>query len=147
MSHLTFVDCRRMWRMQKSTWKLRHWSSNSPPTGIPRGMSSAELQRHIRWWWWQCWRGGDVIFWNVQQMIEILVLMFMTKGCKELQRVKEMFASCRWLLQRDSQHFPGKIMMMIAMMMMIIIMNMTITLILRWWQQRNPLVPPPPPPL
>ena len=144
---------RHTWRMQKSTWKRRHWSWNSLPTGIQRGMSSVELQQLSRWWllrleyhesvkclqieesvmilmfmtkackfWSKCWcpKVANLDLNNVDdERLKILIKTLMTKGCEELQRVKEMFASCRRLLQRDSQHFPGKlIIIMITMAMM-----------------------------
>ena len=36
-------------------------------------------------------------------------------GCKEVRRVEEMFTSCRWLLQRNTQHFPSGLINMIMM--------------------------------
>ena len=36
-------------------------------------------------------------------------------GCKEVRRVEEMFTSCRWLLQRNTQHFPSGLMNIIMM--------------------------------
>ena len=63
------------------------------------------------------------------QRLQILILTLMTTGCEELQRVKEMFASCRRLLQRDSQHFPGKLIIIMKAMAMMTIAVMTMPMV------------------
>ena len=63
------------------------------------------------------------------ERLKILIKTLMTKGCEELQRVKEMFASCRRLLQRDSQHFPGKLIIIMITMAMMTMAVMTMPMV------------------
>ena len=126
---------RRMWRMQRNTWKHRPWSWNSLLTGTRQGTSLVELPLLTRWWWWWClsWTRWWLLVWlplaetdrwwwnrlssrsqrNVYDQNVCDHFILTSTGCQEVWRVKEMFAPRRWLLQRNSQHFPGKIMMIL----------------------------------